>query len=63
MKIRVDYDRCAGLGVCESLAPEHFAVNDDGHLVVLEQVVSAEHLEAVQQACARCPTEALGLEP
>jgi len=62
MKILVDYDKCTGLGICESLAPDHFEVNDDGDLVLLEERVSDEDIQAVEEACAGCPTEALRLE-
>ncbi|HWJ82471.1 MAG TPA: ferredoxin [Nocardioides sp.] len=62
MKILVDYDKCTGLGICESLAPEHFEVNDDGDLVLLEENVSESDVQAVEEACAGCPTEALRLE-
>jgi ferredoxin len=62
MKILVDYDKCTGLGICESLAPDHFEVNDDGDLVLLEELVSDDDVQAVEEACAGCPTEALRLE-
>lgn len=62
MKILVDYDKCTGLGICESLAPDHFEVNDEGDLVLLEEHVSDEDIQAVEEACAGCPTEALRLE-
>lgn len=62
MKILVDYDKCTGLGICESLAPDHFEVNDDGDLVLLEEHVSDADIQAVEEACAGCPTEALRLE-
>lgn len=62
MRISVDRDRCTGLGICESYAPDLFEVNDDGELVVASDTVAPEMLDAVQQAIAGCPTEALRLE-
>jgi ferredoxin len=62
MKILVDYDKCTGLGICESLAPDHFEVNDDGDLVLLEEFVNDDDVQAVEEACAGCPTEALRVE-
>lgn len=62
MKILVDYDKCTGLGICESLAPDHFEVNDDGDLVLLEERVTDADIQAVEEACAGCPTEALRIE-
>ena len=34
MKIRVDWDKCTGMGMCESLAPDVFEVDDDGSLIL-----------------------------
>ncbi|WP_127479313.1 ferredoxin [Nocardioides pantholopis] len=61
MKIVVDYDKCTGLGMCESLSPDHFEVNDEGDLVLLKDGVSAEERQGVDEAVAACPTEALRL--
>lgn len=62
MKIVVDYGRCTGLGMCESLSPDHFEVNDDGELDLLKENVSDDELQGVEEAVAACPTEALRLE-
>jgi ferredoxin len=62
VRIVVDYDRCTGNGICESAAPEHFEVQDDGSLEVLAEQVDEEHLSEVREAVAGCPTEALSLE-
>lgn len=61
MKIKLDQTKCTGLGICESLAPTVFEVNDDGELVLLTEVVTDELLEDVKKACEGCPTEALTL--
>ena len=61
MKIQVDRDKCTALGLCESLAPHHFEINDEGELVVLDEDVSEADLDEVQEACNGCPTEALQL--
>ncbi|GLX02887.1 ferredoxin [Microtetraspora sp. NBRC 16547] len=63
MKIVVDWNRCTGLGICESLAPGVFEVDDAGDLVLLSETVSDDDLEGVRQAIEGCPTEALRLEP
>lgn len=59
MKVVVDFAKCTGLGICESLAPEFFEVNDDGDLVLLKEDISADELLGVEEAVAGCPTEAL----
>ena len=59
MKVEVDFAKCTGLGICESLASEFFEVNDAGDLVLLKEALSAEELQAVEAAVSGCPTEAL----
>ncbi len=63
MKIIVDQGRCTGLGICESLAPDHFEINEDGELVLLDATVSDSDLEEVRSAVEGCPTEALRIQP
>ena len=63
MKIIVDRGRCTGLGICESLAPEHFEVDESGDLVMLQEVVTDEQKDDVAAAIEACPTEALRLAP
>lgn len=57
--VTVDFDKCTGLGICESLAPDFFEVNDDGELVLLKDDVGSDELLEVEEAVAGCPTEAL----
>jgi len=59
MKVECDFGKCTGLGICESLAPEFFEVNDAGDLVLLKQDITDDELQAVEEAVAGCPTEAL----
>jgi ferredoxin len=63
VKIIVDRARCAGLGVCESFAPEIFKVNGTGALVLGTDTVPDGRLEDVEDAVASCPTEALRMKP
>ncbi|MEP6631669.1 MAG: ferredoxin [Lapillicoccus sp.] len=37
VRIVVDRGRCSGMGICESLAPEHFEVGDDGVMRLLRE--------------------------
>ena len=62
MKCVVDYDKCTGLGICESLAPEFFEVNDAGELIQLKADITDEELQAVEEAASGCPTEAITIE-
>ena len=61
MKIAVDYDKCTSLGICESLAPDFFEVDDEGDLQLLRDDVPEDRLAEIQQAVAGCPTAALRL--
>jgi ferredoxin len=62
MKVTVDFTKCTGLGICESMAPDIFEVDDDGKLVLLKDDVTDDELQSVEEAVAGCPTEALRIE-
>jgi ferredoxin len=61
MKVVVDRSRCTGIGICESMAPDRFEVDDDGELTVLAEEVSPEDKAQVEEAISSCPTIALSL--
>lgn len=62
MRITLDSTKCTALGICESLAPDLFEVDDNGDLVVKQTVVGEEHRDALETAVAGCPTAALSIE-
>lgn len=62
MKVAVDFAKCTGLGICESMAPNIFEVDDDGKLVLLKDDITDEELQSVEEAVTGCPTEALRIE-
>lgn len=62
MKVIVDFVKCTGLGICESMAPEIFEVDDNGELVLLKEDITDDELQSVEEAVAGCPTEALRIE-
>jgi ferredoxin len=62
MRIVLDRARCTGIGICESIAPTVFEV-DDGGLVVLSPEVPEGSESEVADAVAGCPALALRLEP
>ncbi|MFI6361285.1 ferredoxin [Nocardia sp. NPDC050630] len=59
MKVSVDSDRCRGHGVCLSLCPEVFVLNDDGYAEVRTPEVPADHASAVLVAVSACPEHAI----
>ena len=62
MKVSVDFAKCTGLGICESMAPDIFEVDDDGKLLLLKDDVTDDELQSVEEAVTGCPTEALRIE-
>ena len=59
-RIVVDRDLCQGHGVCETEAPDVFAVSKDGVLTVLDETPPDDaEREAVEAAVKYCPTHAL----
>lgn len=62
LKIKLDRSKCTSLGICESIAPEYFEVDDQGQLAVLREDVPEEMRALAEQAVAGCPTGALSLE-
>lgn len=61
MKLKVDWDSCEANGVCESLAPDVFHLDEDDNLHVDERHVEAS-AEQVRRSVASCPKMALSLE-
>lgn len=62
MRVVVDHGKCTGLGLCESIAPEFFEVQDDGSLELLRKEGDESERGALEEAVRSCPTEALRLE-
>ena len=62
MKVRVDPERCQGHTLCAMAAPEAFELSEfDGHSTARFEDVP-EHLEqAVRDAAATCPEQAIVL--
>lgn len=61
-RIVVDYDKCTGLGICESIAPDIFEVDDDGSLQILASDHDEDRRGELQEAVDGCPTGALSIE-
>lgn len=62
MKAYVDKDECISCGLCESLCPEVFEMDDDGKAVAIDEELDDEKLECANEAAAECPTEAITVE-
>jgi len=62
LKVVVDMDVCQDHGQCVFAAPEVFALNDDGKLVVLIAEPDESLRAAVEDAADVCPVQAISIE-
>lgn len=62
MNIIVDRARCTGIGICESVAPDYFEVDDDGALILTRETVGDTDRADVEEAVRACPALALSIE-
>lgn len=61
MKADVDKDTCIGCGMCPSICPEVFEMDDDGKAkVIVDEVPSGKEDEA-QDAESSCPVNAISV--
>jgi ferredoxin len=61
VNVTVDADRCRGHGVCCTICPEVFTLNDDGYTVVQLAEVPAAFQDEVGKAAASCPERAIAV--
>lgn len=62
MKAKVDRDACISCGLCESVCPEVFKLDDEGISTVIQDPVAKENEECAREAEADCPTDAIHVE-
>lgn len=62
MKAHVDKDTCIGCGLCPSICPDVFSMDDDGKSVAISGDVPAEHQDAAKEAEESCPVSAITVE-
>lgn len=59
LRIEIDRSKCTGLGICESVDPDIFEIDDEGSLVLLRDTVDESDRDIVDEAVRACPTRAL----
>ena len=60
MRVEVDCTKCAGMGLCEGLAPERFQIQQDGTVEILDAELDGEQaIDIAQEAVDMCPTASL----
>jgi ferredoxin len=63
MKIKVDRNKCSGIGLCEAMSPDFFEVDDGGELQFVQgDEVADDARDQVDVAVQACPTGALSRE-
>lgn len=62
MKAFVDKDSCIGCGLCESICPRVFRMNDEGFAEAIETEPDDSEKENVREAQSQCPVEAIKVE-
>lgn len=63
MRASIDTTKCLANGLCESLAPGVFAVDEeDGLAHVLVDDLAPAHVAGATQSAKLCPTGAINLE-
>jgi ferredoxin len=62
MKGFVDKDTCIGCGLCPSLCPEIFEMDDDGKAVAKNVEIPEDTVDSAKEAEESCPVEAITVE-
>lgn len=61
MKANVDQETCIGCGLCTSVCPEVFEMNDNGKAQVKLQEVPTANGDEAKDAEASCPVNAISV--
>ena len=62
MKAKVDKDTCMSCGLCESICPDVFKMNDSDIAEVIADPVPSEAEASCREATEGCPVDAISLE-
>lgn len=62
MKAFVDKETCIGCGLCPTICPEIFEMDDDGKAVAKDIEISAAHEDDAKDAEISCPVSAIKVE-
>lgn len=62
MKGFVDKDTCIGCGLCPTICPEIYEMDDDGKAKAVDKEIPAEFVESAKDAADQCPVDAIKVE-
>lgn len=62
MKAVVDRDACISCGLCVTICPDVFEMDDEDIATVIADPVPAENEAEAQEAADSCPTDAISIE-
>lgn len=62
MKAFVDKDTCIGCGLCPSVAPDVFSMDDDGKAVAISEELKEDLIDGAKEAEDSCPVNAITVE-
>ena len=57
--VSIDRDACIGCGVCTTICPDVFELDDEGKAIIKEGADT--RLDCVKEAAENCPTNAIQL--
>ncbi|NLK63514.1 MAG: ferredoxin [Tissierellia bacterium] len=62
MRAKVDRDACISCGLCESICPDVFELDDENISVVKVDPIPSEAEACAKEAEDECPTDAIHVE-
>lgn len=62
MKAVVDRDACISCGLCESVCPEVFKLDDEDISTVIQDPIDSGNEDCAKEAEDSCPTNAIHIE-
>lgn len=62
MKAVVDQETCIGCGLCPSISPDVFEMNDDGKAEAIVDEVPGDAVDSAKESEESCPVNAISVE-
>lgn len=62
MKAHIDREACIGCGLCNSICPEVFEMDDEDIAIVIANPIPEDAKDSAQEAADSCPTDAISIE-